>query len=95
MTEMVTLLVGAANTDDDEFGNAQEVDFERSSNRHIAFGAGAHRCLGSHLARMELTVAMEEWHKRIPHYEIQAGETPRFSGGIREALYLPLTWEPS
>lgn len=93
--EMVTLLVGAANTDDDEFGNAQEVDFERSGNRHIAFGAGAHRCLGSHLARMELTVAMEEWHKRIPHYEIKAGETPRFSGGIREALYLPLVWEPN
>lgn len=93
--ELVTLLLGAANTDDDEFGNAQEVDFGRAGNRHIAFGAGAHRCLGSHLARMELMVALEEWHKRIPHYEIKPGETPMFSPGIREALYLPLAWEPN
>jgi cytochrome P450 len=93
--EMVTLLIGAANTDDDEFGNAQDVDFARSGNRHIAFGAGAHRCLGSHLARMELVVALEEWHKRIPQYQIKPGETPAFSAGIREALYLPLVWKPN
>ena len=90
--ELVTLLLGAANTDDDAFEDAQTVDFARPSNRHIAFGAGAHRCLGSHLARMELMVAMEEWHKRIPEYRIKEGEVPRFSPGIREALYLPLTW---
>lgn len=92
--ELVTLLLGAANTDDGEFDDAQRVDFDREGNRHIAFGAGAHRCLGSHLARMELTVALEEWHKRIPEYSIKAGETPTFSPGIREALYLPLVWTP-
>jgi cytochrome P450 len=90
--ELVTLLLGAANTDDLEFDAAQTVDFERPSNRHIAFGAGAHRCLGSHLARMELMVAMEEWHRRIPQYRIKEGEVPRFSPGIREAQYLPLVW---
>ena len=91
--ELVTLLLGSANTDDAEFEDAQTVDFNRKSNRHIAFGAGAHRCLGSHLARMELRVALETWHERIPHYRIKPGETPTFSPGIREALYLPLVWD--
>jgi cytochrome P450 len=69
------------------------VDFERERNLHLAFGAGPHRCLGSHLARMELCVAMEEWHRRIPDYRIKPGETLRVSPGIREVLYLPLVWE--
>jgi cytochrome P450 len=90
--ELVTLLLGASNTDDDEFGNAEDVDFARERNRHLAFGGGAHRCLGSHLARMELRVALEEWHKRIPEYSVKAGETPTYSAGIREVQYLPLVW---
>jgi cytochrome P450 len=90
--EMVTLMLGAANVDDEEFGNANEVDLERERNRHLAFGGGAHRCLGSHLARMELSVAMEEWHRRIPDYGIEPGETPTYSAGIREVQYLPLVW---
>jgi cytochrome P450 len=90
--ELATLLLGASNTDDEEFGNGDVVDFERERNRHLAFGAGAHRCLGSHLARMELRIAMEEWHKRIPEYEIKPGETPTYSPGIREVQFLPLVW---
>jgi cytochrome P450 len=90
--ELVTLLLGASNTDDLEFGNAEDVDFARERNRHLAFGAGAHRCLGSHLARMELRVALEEWHRRIPDYAIKPGETPTYSAGIREVQYLPLVW---
>jgi len=89
---MVNLLVGAANVDDREFAAALEVDFRRERNRHLAFGGGPHRCLGSHLARMELRVALEEWHRRIPDYEMQAGETPIYSPGIREVRYLPLRW---
>jgi cytochrome P450 len=84
--ELVTLLIGAANTDEAHFPAADTVDFERERNIHMAFGAGPHRCLGSHLARMELCVAMAD-------YRIEPGETPRFSPGIREALYLPLVWE--
>lgn len=91
--EMVTFLIGAANTDDTHFRDAQTVDFERERNIHMAFGAGPHRCLGSHLARMELQVAMEEWHRRIPNYRIKAGEQPTYSPGIREVMYLPLVWE--
>ncbi|MBW2424605.1 MAG: cytochrome P450 [Deltaproteobacteria bacterium] len=93
--EMVTLLLGAANVDDGEFPQPEVVDLARESNRHLAFGGGAHRCLGSHLARMELSVAMEEWHKRIPDYRVAEGEQPRYSAGIREVNYLPLVWTPA
>ena len=89
---LVNLLIGAANVDPAEFTDPTRVDFERENNRHIAFGAGAHRCLGSHLARMELRAALEEWHRRIPEYEIKAGAVPKVSPGIREQLYLPLVW---
>lgn len=91
--EVVTLLLGASNLDESEFVDPERIDFERERNRHIAFGAGAHRCLGSHLARMELKVALEEWHRRIPEYRIKPGETPRYSSGIREVQYLPLIWK--
>ena len=90
--EIVSFLIAAANTDDAHFKDAQSVDFERERNIHMAFGAGPHRCLGSHLARMELQVAMEEWHKRIPDYAIKPGEMPIYSPGIREVQYLPLVW---
>ena len=85
-------MIGASNVDEAAFENAGVVDFDRERNVHVAFGAGPHRCLGSHLARMELRVGMEEWHRRIPQYEIQAGETPRYTPGIREVRYLPLVW---
>ena len=92
--EVATLLIGAANVDEGHFESADTVDFERERNIHLAFGGGPHRCLGSHLARMELQVGMEEWHRRIPDYRIAEGETPRYSSGIREVLYLPLVWDP-
>jgi cytochrome P450 len=91
--ELVTLLIGAANVDAEHFEDPARVDFDRARNIHTAFGAGPHRCLGSHLARMELRVAMEEWHRRIPDYAVKPGETPRYSPGIREVMYLPLVWE--
>ena len=90
--ELVSLMLGSANTDDAHFVGADEVDFDRERNLHLAFGGGPHRCLGSHLARMELRVAMEEWHRRIPDYAIAPGETPRYSPGIREVMHLPLVW---
>ncbi len=89
---LVNLLLGAANVDGTEFVDPTNVDFTRERNRHLAFGAGPHRCLGSHLARMELRAALEEWHKRIPEYWIKPGEVPRVSPGIREVLYLPLVF---
>lgn len=90
--DIVTLVLGAANLDDAQFENAGEVDFARPVNKHIAFGGGAHRCLGSHLARQELMIALEEFHKRIPDYEIKPGETPVYTPAIREVKYLPLVF---
>ena len=89
---MVMLLLGAANIDPGEFEGSEEVSFDRSRNRHIAFGGGPHRCLGSHLARMELRVGLEEWHRQIPDYTIREGEVPVYSPGIRDIQYLPLVW---
>ena len=91
--ELVTLLLGAADVDGAEFREPELVDFERERNKHLAFGGGPHRCLGSHLARMELEVAMQVWHERIPEYRVKPGETPRYSPGIREVQYLPLVWD--
>ena len=88
--DSATILIGAANCDRSEFEDASEVRFDRESNRHLAFGGGAHRCLGSHLARLELTVALEEFHKRVPDYEIVPGTTISFSPGIRQAENLHL-----
>ena len=91
--EMVTLLIGASNVDGTEFTEPERVDFERERNKHLAFGGGPHRCLGSHLARLELEVALQVWHERIPDYRIKPGESPRYSAGIREVQYLPLVWD--
>jgi cytochrome P450 len=90
-----TMCLGAANGDDAEFDGAQEVDLARSPNRHLAFGGGPHRCLGSHLARMELKVAIEEFHRRIPEYHLAEGTEIRYSPGIRQADRLPLVFGPA
>jgi cytochrome P450 len=87
-----TLLVGAANCDRTAFDGASEVRFDRDVNRHLAFGAGPHRCLGSHLARLELTVALEEFHRRIPEYELAPETTIAFSPGIRQTENLHLSF---
>ncbi len=93
--EHVMMLLGAANLDESEFPDPDTIDFERPANRHLAFGGGVHRCLGSHLARLEMRVALEELHRRIPDYAIKPGEEPRYTPGIRAVEYLPLVFEPS
>jgi cytochrome P450 len=89
----VTVVIGAANLDDAEFDRPDDVDWHRDLNRHVAFGAGHHLCLGAHLARLELRVALEEFHRRIPDYRVADGVELQFSPGIRQAEYLPLVWE--
>lgn len=90
----VTVLIGSANTDGDEFDRADTVDFHREANRHLAFGGGIHRCLGSHLARLELRVAMEELQRRIPDYELAPGATLEYTEGLRAVEHLPLVFTP-
>lgn len=92
--DAVTLVLGAANSDEDVFG-AVDADFTRDANRHVAFGAGHHFCLGAHLARLELRVALEELHARIPDYRFPDGFEPHFSTGIRQADPLPLEFDPA
>jgi cytochrome P450 len=90
--ERVSPLLGAANTDPAEFPDPEVVDFARNPNRHRAFGGGPHRCLGSHLARMELRVALREFHRRIPDYEIKPGVVLKYTTGLRSVETLPLTF---
>jgi cytochrome P450 len=82
----------AANVDPDVFPSPLDVDFERTPNRHIGFASGFHRCLGSHLARIEMVVAMQVWHERIPNYEIAPGAELLYSGNPRAPHRLPLVW---
>jgi cytochrome P450 len=88
--DQIAVMIGSANTDEAEFPDADEVRFDREVNRHIAFGGGIHRCLGSHLARMELRVALREWHKRIPDYQVEPGHTLVYTPSIRSIEYFPL-----
>ncbi len=71
----VQVSVAVANRDPAEHPGPDEIDFGRQE-RHLAFGAGPHRCLGAHLARMELREVLAEWHKRIPEYQLAPGFTP-------------------
>jgi cytochrome P450 len=62
-------------------------------NRHVAFGAGIHRCAGSNLARMELRVALEEWLHRIPEFHLEEGTDVTWAGGqVRGPRTLPVVF---
>lgn len=81
----------AANRDPEAFDDAGEFVIDRMRNRHVAFGLGIHRCLGSNLARMELTVALEEWMARVPDFELADPAGVRWSTGqIRGPRELPV-----
>lgn len=92
--DMVAFPLAMANRDPNEHDRGGEVDFDAPSPRHIGFGAGPHRCLGSHLARQEMVVALQEWHRLIPDYELadQAAVTEH-TGGVFGIDKLPLRWE--
>ncbi len=83
----------AANRDPEAFENAAEVQLDRAHNRHVAFGSGIHRCAGSNLARMELTVALTEWLARIPDFSLAPGEEITWAGGqVRGPRVLPVVF---
>jgi cytochrome P450 len=86
----------SANMDPSVFVEPETVNLERPSNKHIAFASGFHRCLGSHLARLELRVVIDQFHKRIANYWIQGGEESSVHNvGVRTFEYLPLAFEAS
>ena len=82
--------VASANTDEDALPDAGEVRLDRETNPHIAFGGGVHRCLGSHLARLELRTALQAWHVRIPHYRVKPGFAISHTVGIRSLDSFPM-----
>jgi cytochrome P450 len=89
---LVMLNLSAANLDPSEFPDPLEVRFDRTVNRHIAFGGGVHRCLGSHLARRELRIALVEWHRRIPEYGLTPGYSVAYRPPLRFVPDLQLSW---
>ena len=88
----VLLSFPAANRDPDKFADAHRVLIDRAENPHAAFGLGRHRCLGSNLARLEMTIAIQEWIARFPEFTLTEGKKTTWSEGtVRGPRRLPIT----
>jgi cytochrome P450 len=89
--DWILLSYPAANRDPEQFGRAAEVVIDREVNRHAAFGLGIHRCLGSHLARMELRAALGAWLERLPEFTLADPAAVTWAAGqVRGPRALPL-----
>src|SRR5690606_17619910 len=94
--DIVMISTELANLDPEVFDEADKVDFQRSTGNapHMAFSYGVHRCVGSHLARRELRIALELWLKLIPPFRIADGTQPRFNAyGVFGMEDLHLQWD--
>jgi cytochrome P450 len=90
--QMAWLSVAGANRDPRVFEDPTTFKIDRYGNKHLGFAGGPHRCLGAHLARQEMAIALEEWHRRIPDYRL--GEAPVYErGGMLTLFSLPLEWD--
>ncbi|MBK0870403.1 cytochrome P450 [Saccharopolyspora sp. HNM0986] len=93
--DRMLLLWPSANHDPEEFENPDELVLDRSPNRHLGFGSGIHRCLGAHLARLELKVFLQEFLARVPRYDVTPGqEAVWHTGNTWGVKKLPVTFEP-
>ncbi|HUZ55459.1 MAG TPA: cytochrome P450 [Streptosporangiaceae bacterium] len=92
----VAVAIGAANRDPAGHQDPDAIDFRRNEG-HLAFGAGPHGCLGAHLARLEMRVALEEWHRRIPDYQLAPGAstTADWPAALVGLDSLPLVFAPA
>ena len=88
--DMATVPTMAANRDAEEFSNPNEIQYDRSPNRHLGFGLGPHRCLGIHLARRELRVALQVLHRKLPDYHLDPERDAVAFGGMKGLASLPL-----
>jgi cytochrome P450 len=87
--DRVMVLFGSAGRDEERYADADHVDFHRQDIRHLSFGAGPHRCLGMHLARLTLKVAIEELNRAAPNFRLADGESPqRALGHVRGVITL-------
>ena len=90
---MVYLCWASANLDPAAFDLPFETDITRPENRHIAFAAGTHRCLGSHLARAELRASIDQFHQRVSDYWIDPIDEVEYEfAGVRQAKHLPISF---
>ncbi len=84
----------AANRDNEAFEDADEFVIDRARNRHLAFGVGIHRCVGSNLARMEMEVALRAWFARIPEFTLSDPDGVSWAAGqIRGARNVPVRFQ--
>jgi len=83
----------AGNFDPLEFDNPREVRLDRTPNRHFTLAGGSHRCLGSHLARRELRIALGEFLRRVPPFRLAAGAEMTVTPGLVAAPRLPVVWD--
>lgn len=92
----VMMSYGSADRDPRRFHNPDDIDLD-SRNVHFAFGRGPHRCLGSHLARLELRIILEEWHSRVGDYTVAPGGSPqvKWPAGTMTLNALPLKIKPA
>jgi cytochrome P450 len=89
--DKVLLCTSSANRDDSQFENPDDVALDRDPNHHLAFGAGPHRCVGSHLARAELRIVLEELTARFSRMELLDESLVKYVGGEgRGIVYLPV-----
>lgn len=92
--DRLTLPTGTASRDPTEFPDPHRIDFDRENMRNISFAAGPHRCLGSHLARREIKIAMEEWIARAPNLRLKPGAPPTTHGSVVWGFEsMPLIWD--
>jgi cytochrome P450 len=91
----VILLHALENRDPREFENPDVFVPERSPNRHFALGLGIHRCLGMHILRIEAQVALEEFLKRIPEWELDPERKPKwYAGQVSGFEAVPIVFPP-
>lgn len=92
--DMVLLPTALGGLDEEENDNPLELDWERKNIAHTTFAAGPHRCAGLHLARLEATVTLQEWLKRIPEFRLAEGARPIYQAGTVVAVHdVPLVWD--
>jgi cytochrome P450 len=92
--DLVMIFLPGADLDPREFPNPEVFDIKRENNVHIAFGAGPHRCLGSHLARIELQVVYEQMLARLPEFRLDETKPAKFHGGNIIAIdSLSIRWD--
>jgi cytochrome P450 len=92
--EQVFVYLAAVNLDPREFPSPERFDLGRDNKNHLIFGAGPHRCLGSHLARLELQTLYHVVLNRLPEFRMDRDEKPVFHpGNILSVSSLPIRWD--